>query len=62
MKWTFKEISVFSELLQTLLSLIYYTHEMNIQRNLGSIELLMYQSIYSGPLDFDIYEFYCIYK
>ena len=28
--------------------------------NLGYIELLIYRSIYSGPLDFDISEFYCI--
>ena len=29
-------------------------HEMNSQRqNLGYIELFIYRSIYSGPLDFD---------
>ena len=27
---------------------------------LSYIKLLMYQSIYSGPLDFDAFEFYCI--
>ena len=47
----------------TLLSLICDTHEMNTQKtNLGYIELLIYRSIYSGPMDFDISEFYCILK
>ena len=27
---------------------------------LSYIKLLIYQSIYSGPLDFDVFEFYCI--
>ena len=28
---------------------------------LGYIKLLIYQSIYSGPLDVDMHEIYCIY-
>ena len=40
--------------------LICDTHEMNIQIQTGYIKLLIYRSIYLGPLDFDIYRFYCI--
>ena len=34
--------------------------KLNIQIQLGYIELLIYRSIYLGPLDIDIYRFYCI--
>ena len=53
---------VFSVLRQTLLSLIHDAHETKIFKDkLGYIKLLIYRSIYSGPLDFDIYKLYCIY-
>ena len=46
-----------------LLSLIYDTHETNIHRKTKLYQtsyIYIYQSIYSGPLDFDVFKFYCI--
>ena len=39
---------------------LWYPWNEHSKTNLGYIELLIYRSIYSGPLDFDISEFYCI--
>ena len=53
---------VFSILRQTypIIAHLWYPWNEHSKTNLGYIELLIYRSIYSGPLDFDISEFYCI--
>ena len=53
---------VFSILRQTYPSITHLWCPWNehSKTNLGYIKLLIYRSIYSGPLDFDISEFYCI--
>ena len=55
---------VFSILRQTypIIAHLWYPWNEHSKTNLGYIELLIYRSIYSGPLDFDISKFYCMWQ